>query len=317
MDHKIRPLPFKPPRLIGLSEQFLAKHYENGYGGALQRMNAIEARLTALDLGNTPADEIRRLQRDALQAANAVGLFEAFFDCLGGEDGLGGPAVPPDGPLAEAIARDFGGFERWREAFSALGRALSSGSGWVLLIWSPRHGRLINYLIENEIEGLAGSVPLVALDMNEQAYRPDFDSDAAAYLEALLRNLHWDRPAARFAKALGKAGPAEIDERLPPETLRDRMAVGDVPLLLDVCLADDRPKRHDKLPGAIFLGAEEMADWIETLPRDRPIVAYCMYGFQVSGNAVAALRERGHDARMLAGGIASWRAIGGPTEPLD
>ena len=46
-------------------------------------------------------------------------------------------------------------------------------------------------------------------------------------------------------------------------------------------------------------------------------MAYCVYGFQVSGDAVAELRRRGLDARVLAGGIAAWRAIGGPTVPLN
>jgi Fe-Mn family superoxide dismutase len=42
-----------------------------------------------------------------------------------------------------------------------------------------------------------------------------------------------------------------------------------------------------------------------------------MFGFQVSGSAVAELRRRGFDARSLKGGIAAWHAIGGPTVPLD
>ena len=53
------------------------------------------------------------------------------------------------------------------------------------------------------------------------------------------------------------------------------------------------------------------------LPRGRPIAVYCMFGFQVSGGAVAELRRRGFDARSLKGGIAAWHAIGGPTVPLD
>ena len=46
------------------------------------------------------------------------------------------------------------------------------------------------------------------------------------------------------------------------------------------------------------------------------IVAYCVYGFQVSGDAVAEMRRRGLDAYSLAGGIAAWHAIGAPTAPL-
>ena len=56
---------------------------------------------------------------------------------------------------------------------------------------------------------------------------------------------------------------------------------------------------------------------LPTLPRDKPIVVYCIFGFQVSGNAVTELRRRGYDARGLKGGIGAWHAIGGPTVPLD
>jgi rhodanese-related sulfurtransferase len=53
------------------------------------------------------------------------------------------------------------------------------------------------------------------------------------------------------------------------------------------------------------------------LPRGRPIAVYCICGFQVSGRAVAELRQRGYDARALVGGITAWHAIDGTTVPLD
>jgi len=40
--------------------------------------------------------------------------------------------------LAEAIARDFGGLERWRAEFVAMGKGRRRGSGWVILSYSPR-----------------------------------------------------------------------------------------------------------------------------------------------------------------------------------
>jgi Fe-Mn family superoxide dismutase len=41
MPHEVAPLAFKPTRLNGLSERLLASHYENNYGGAVRRLNAI------------------------------------------------------------------------------------------------------------------------------------------------------------------------------------------------------------------------------------------------------------------------------------
>ena len=71
------------------------------------------------------------------------------------------------------------------------------------------------------------------------------------------------------------------------------------------------------LPGAAVHNPDAIDHWVETLPRDKPIVVCCIFGFQVSGGAVTKLRERGFEARALKGGIGAWHAIGGPTTPLD
>jgi Fe-Mn family superoxide dismutase len=89
------------------------------------------------------------------------------------------------------------------------------------------------------------------------------------------------------------------------------------PVLLDLCLPRDLPRRTDMLAGASMHAPAASARWIEELPQDRPIVVYCICGFQVSGTAVTKLRQRGYDARALGGGITAWHAIGGTTVPMD
>jgi len=71
------------------------------------------------------------------------------------------------------------------------------------------------------------------------------------------------------------------------------------------------------LAGAIMHAPAALPQWIEELPRDRPIAVYCICGFQVSGTAVNELRKRGYNARALVGGITAWHAIGGATVALD
>ncbi|MEK9722395.1 MAG: Fe-Mn family superoxide dismutase [Rhodospirillaceae bacterium] len=318
MPHHVRPIPFKPPRLIGLSERLLASLYENNYGGAVRRLNAIQAQLGGLDWAAAPVFEVNGLKREELIAHNSMVLHEVYFDGLGGKDGLGSPAVDPTGELTEAIVQDFGGLDAWKAQFTAMGRALGGGSGWVILAWSGREGRLVNHWAANHAHMPAGGVPILSLDMYEHAYHMDFGANAGAYVEAFMQNIHWDRPARRFAQAVGTgAAAAPPNDAVAAETLRDMLSGGDAPLVLDICLADDMAKRYDKLPGATALAPEKIDNWIGSLPADKPIVAYCVYGYQVSGDAVAAMRARGLDARTLAGGIAAWHAIGAPTEPLS
>ena len=324
MGAAIKPLPFKPPRLIGLSESLLASHYENDYGGAVRRYNAIEAKLVGLDWHTAADFDINGLQREALIAANSIALHEVYFDGLGGADGLGSPAVDPTGPLAAAIVQDFGSLDAWQQQFVALARALTNG-GWVVLSWSPYRQRLLNHSSSDpdQMPAQSASVPVLALDMAEHAYQLDFGADACAYIDAYLQNLHWDRPAERFAIALttqtAAVDPLDAEHSISPEELHELLTSQQqqpLPALLDVCLTDDVALRHDKLPGAQFLTAEAMPQWLDSVPRDRPLVVYCVYGFQVSGNAATELRQRGHQVRCLSGGIAAWHAIGGPTEPL-
>jgi len=131
-----------------------------------------------------------------------------------------------------------------------------------------------------------------------------------------MKNIHWQRVAARFGRVLNRQAGTPVspvgdsDLAVAPEDLRARIERGEDLVVLDICLADDMAKRSDMLPGARIRAPERIAEWAGDLPWDKPIVAYCVYGFQVSGDAVAELRRRGLDAHSLAGGIAAWRAHG-------
>lgn len=137
MTYEIKPMPFDPKNIKGSSEKRLVSHYENNYSGTVRRLNALTAQLAETDFSKTPVFAINGLKREELLAANSMLLHELYFDGLGEGD-------TPAGALAEAIARDFGSIERWRTQFAAMGKAISGGSGWVLLTYLPRDRRLIN-----------------------------------------------------------------------------------------------------------------------------------------------------------------------------
>jgi superoxide dismutase, Fe-Mn family len=310
MRYTVQPLPFKPSRLDGLSERLLASHYENNYGGAVRRLNAIEQKLAVLDWDKAPVFEINGLKREQLVAANSMILHESYFGTLGGTG-------DPGGALAATLERDFGSVGAWQRAFTAMARAQGGGSGWTLLVWSPRLGRLENVWAADHTHSLGDGIVLLALDMYEHAYHLDFGAKVAAYVDAFMRNVAWERVARRYEAAIAAlpaAAPADASE-ISAEALRDRLARKDDLIVLDVRLAEDFAKGTDMIPAAQHRPGNQFEQWATGLPTDKPIVAYCVYGFQVSRDPVAALRQRGFDARMLAGGIAAWHAIGAPTVP--
>jgi Fe-Mn family superoxide dismutase len=50
----------------------------------------------------------------------------------------------------------------------------------VLLTWVPRDGRLINQTLADGSPGIAGGIPVLALDMYEHAYHLDFGANTSA-----------------------------------------------------------------------------------------------------------------------------------------
>jgi Fe-Mn family superoxide dismutase len=184
MSYSVKPLPFDPKSIKGLSEKLLVSHFENNYTGAVNRLNAITAQLAGLDYSSAPVFTVNGLKREELIAANSMILHELYFAGLG-------EASQPGAALSEAIARDFGSIDRWRTEFTAMGRAEGGGSGWVLLAWSPRDKRLINCWAADHTTNLAGGLPILALDMYEHAYHMDYGAKAAAYVDAFMAAIRW------------------------------------------------------------------------------------------------------------------------------
>lgn len=182
MPYELKPLSCNPGAIAGMSERIIVSHWENNYSGAVKRLNAIEAQLAELDWATAPVFVINGLKREQMVAMNSMLLHEVFFDSLG--------ASQADTRLAARIDKDFGGLDKWAAQFAAMGKALAGGSGWVLLAWSPRDGKLVNTWAADHTGNVAGATPLLALDMYEHSYHMDFGAKAGAYVDAFMNNLN-------------------------------------------------------------------------------------------------------------------------------
>lgn len=182
MSYKLKPLSCNAGAIVGMSEKIILSHYENNYSGAVKRLNAIEAELAELDWTAAPVFAINGLKREHMVAMNSMLLHEIFFDSLGASQ------ASPE--FSARLDADFGGQDRWAAQFAAMGKALSGGSGWVLLAWSPRDGKLVNTWAADHTGNVAGAVPLLALDMYEHSYHMDFGAKAGAYVDAFMNNLN-------------------------------------------------------------------------------------------------------------------------------
>lgn len=98
------------------------------------------------------------------------------------------------------------------------------------------------------------------------------------------------------------AAPNEITV---PQLLR-QIGTPQVPVLVDICLADDFLADPYLVPGAMRHDHNDPAGLIDTLD-GRPCVVICQKGLKLSQGLVAWLRSDGIDARYLQGGMYGWR----------
>ena len=113
----------------------------------------------------------------------------------------GQPAkTAPTGPLAEAIKRDFGSFEAFKEEFQKKGATLF-GSGWVWLS-ADRAGTLCITQEPNAANPVQkGLTPLLTFDVWEHAYYLDFQNRRPDHLSALWSIIDWEVVGLRYGKA--------------------------------------------------------------------------------------------------------------------
>ena len=113
MNCEMKPLTCNPAQLAGLSEKLIVSHYENNYGGAVKRLNAINAQLAGLDMASAPGFLLNGLKREELIAANSVILHEVYFDSLGAS---GRPQGDLDAALTRALVASKDGLPSSRQS---------------------------------------------------------------------------------------------------------------------------------------------------------------------------------------------------------
>lgn len=107
----------------------------------------------------------------------------------------------PTGELAEAITRDFGSFEEFKDHFSAAALGLQ-GSGWAVLGWDHIGERLVIEQMTDQQGNLSVNLtPLLLLDMWEHAFYLQYKNVKADYVKAVWNVFNWDEVAKRYEAA--------------------------------------------------------------------------------------------------------------------
>jgi hydroxyacylglutathione hydrolase len=106
--------------------------------------------------------------------------------------------------------------------------------------------------------------------------------------------------------------PVEAGTVLTVETLAARLTAGgpEAPFVIDVRQPSEYEAGH--VPGSTHIGAGELPEMLDRLPRDRPIATICASGYR-SSVAASMLRAAGfEDVVTVASGVPTWEAHGFP-----
>ena len=100
---------------------------------------------------------------------------------------------------------------------------------------------------------------------------------------------------------------------ISPDDLYTRLGTSKAPLLIDVRRREAFDADKTLIIGAARRLPDDASEWRKTLPRGKPIVAYCAHGHEVSQGVASTLRSAGMAATYLEGGIAGWQERKLPT----
>jgi len=118
----------------------------------------------------------------------------------------------PQGAFADAIQKDFGGFDQFRKQITNVASTMM-GSGWAALVWEPIGEQLLITQIYDHQSNLAqGGVPLLVIDAWEHAYYLQYQNRKAEFFESLWKLWNWSDIEQRYAAAAYKHEPSEVAE---------------------------------------------------------------------------------------------------------
>uniref|UniRef100_F6PSK1 Superoxide dismutase [Mn], mitochondrial n=2 Tax=Callithrix jacchus TaxID=9483 RepID=F6PSK1_CALJA len=105
----------------------------------------------------------------------------------------------PKGELLEAIKRDFGSFDKFKEKLTAASVGVQ-GSGWGWLGFNKERGHLQIAACPNQdpLQGTTGLIPLLGIDVWEHAYYLQYKNVRPDYLKAIWNVINWENVTERY-----------------------------------------------------------------------------------------------------------------------
>ena len=170
-------------------------HHSKHHAGYTSKLNAA---VEGTELEGKDIETLLRDHSDNGAVRNNGGGFwnhNLFWACMSPNGG-----GQPSGALGDAIDRDFGSFDAFKDAF-AKAAATRFGSGWAWLCVND--GKLEVCSSANQDNPLmpgigCGGHPILGLDVWEHAYYLNYQNRRPDYINAFFEVVDWNAVGARF-----------------------------------------------------------------------------------------------------------------------
>ena len=175
------------------------KHYAtyvNNYNDAVKKQAELEGKPLHEVLANNCAmvkEEIKTAVRNNGGGAHNHALFWEILNPAGKQ------GDKPIGKLAQAIDQKFGGFDKFKEAFTTAATT-RFGSGWAWLV--KKGDKLeVTSTANQDSPIMEGAFPVIGLDVWEHEYYLEYQNKRPDYITAWWNVINWKVADERFSRA--------------------------------------------------------------------------------------------------------------------
>ena len=193
MAFELPPLPYSKDALMPhMSPETLDYHYGKHHKTYVDNLNKL-----------VPGTEFEKMDLESIVKKSSGGIFNNaaqiwnhtfFWNCLSPKAG-----GEPTGAIADAITKEFGSFQAFKEKFSDT-TIKQFGSGWGWLV-KNKAGKLEILSTSNAGNPLTdGHTPLLTCDVWEHAYYIDYRNKRPDFLAAFWNLTNWNFVNENFKK---------------------------------------------------------------------------------------------------------------------
>lgn len=194
--HKLPPLPYSYDALEPyISKEIMELHHDKHHKSYVDGLNKAEKMLEQARKSHD-FSLVKHWSRELAFHGSGHNLHTIFWNNMKPQGG-----GKPTGKLLSTIESYFGSYDAFKKHFSEAAKQVE-GSGWAILVWSPRYRHLEILQSEKHMNLTQwDSIPLLVLDVWEHAYYPQYQNKREDYINNWWNVVNWKDVEKRFEEA--------------------------------------------------------------------------------------------------------------------